>query len=182
MQTPTLMENVQESSANVQSRINQLEETIAQLYRSFCPLYGTIDFTQMAPEEFDSPYSIHSMSIPHTKLSVTLITNPPKLVIGTPSTHTPGPLHWEHELKIELPAQTMFVSVGYGGETGEVHWFSEDGTAHSLPVLPTPTTPDQARQFYLAQPEGIRGIRITSTGKMFLNSLTVAISVHAQSR
>src|SRR5579859_7475401 len=182
MQTPTLLENVQESSANVQSRLNQLEETVAQLYRSFSPLYGTIDFAQMGPEEFDSPYSIHSMSIPHTKLSVTLITNPPKLVIGTPSTHTPGPLHWEHELKIELPAQTMFVSVGYGGETGEVHWFSEDGTAHSLPVLPTLTTPDQARQFYLAQPEGIRGIRITSTGKMFLNSLTVAISVHAQSR
>lgn len=182
MQTPTLMENVQETSANVQSRINQLEETIAQLYRTFCPLYGTIEFAQMAPQEFDTPYSIHSMSIPHTKLSVTLITTPPRLVIGTPSAHTPGPLHWERELKIEMPANTMFISVGYGGETGDVHWFSPDGSEHPLPALPTLTTPDQVGHFYLAQPEGIRGIRIRSTGKMFLSSLAVAISVRAQSR
>src|SRR5579859_5542202 len=118
MQTPMIMENVQETTANMQGRINQLEETIDQLYQSFCPLYGTIDFTQVHPEDFTTPYATHTFTIPDTQLSVKFIATPPLLLIGAPSSYSPGPLHWKRELNIELPANTMFVRVGYGGEAG----------------------------------------------------------------
>ena len=110
MQSPTLMENIYEPSANAQSRIDQLEDTIVELYQSVCTHYGTIDFAQVPPEDFDTPFSMHSMLIPTTELSVNLTPTPPHLVIGTPASHTPGPLHWEHELKIEFPGHTTFVS------------------------------------------------------------------------
>ena len=179
MQTPLLMENIQEIPETVQSRITQLEETILELYQSFCPIYGTIDFAQVSPEDFDTPYSTHSVPIPHTKLSVNMITTPPHLVIGTPASHTPGPLHWEHKLKIEFPAHTAFVSFRYGGEAGDVQWFSADGAGHPLPALPALVMPDQTGHFYFAQHEGIRSIQITGTGKMFLTTLAVGISARA---
>ena len=147
-----------------------------KLYQSICPLYGTIDFAQIAPEDFGPPYSTHSVPIPDTKRSVTLITTPPHLVIGTPDSHIPGPLQWEHELRIVFPLHTTFVSIGYGGETGDVQWFSADGSGHPVPALSALAAPDQAGHFYLAQHEGIHIIQITSTGKMFLNTLTVGIS------
>lgn len=173
MQTPILMENINETSATMQSRITHLEETILELYQSFCPIYGTIDFAQVPPEDFDTPYSTHSVPIPHTKLNVTFVTTPPHLVIGTPSAHTPGPLHWGHELKIEFPVHTAFVSFHYGGETGDVQWFSADGAGHQLPAL---AMPDQTGHFYFAHHEGIRHIQITSTGKMYLTTIAVGIS------
>ena len=179
MQTPMLAEDILETSANVQSRVNQLEETIVELYQSFCPLSGTIDFARLDPEDFDTPYSTHAVPIPGTKRSVTLITTPPHLVIGTPTSHTPGPLHWAHELKIMLPLHTTFVSISYGGETGDVQWFSVDGSGHPVLALSALAAPDQTGHFYLAQHEGIDSIQITSTGKMFLNALTVGLSAHA---
>jgi hypothetical protein len=178
MQTPMLAEDFLETSANMQSRMNQLEKTIVELYLSFCPLSGTIDFAQIVPEDFDTPYSTHSVSIPDTESSVTLITTPPHLVIGTPTSHTPGPLQWGHELKIMFPLHTTFVSISYGGETGDVQWFSVDGSGHPVSALSALTTPDQTGHFYLAQHEGIHMIQITSTGKMVLNTLTVGISAH----
>jgi len=179
MQTPMLAEDILETSANMQSRMNQLEETIVELYQSFCPLSGTIDFAQIAPEDFDTPYSTHAVPIPGTEQGVTLITIPPHLVIGTPTSHTPGPLHWAHELNIMLPLHTTFVSIGYGGETGDVQWFGVDGSGHPVPALSALAAPDQTGHFYLAQHEGIHSIQITSTGTMFLNTLTVGLSAHA---
>jgi|SRR5579859_7997284 len=179
MQTPMLMENIHESSPTVESRIAHLEETILELYQSFCPVYGTIDFAQVSPEDFDTPFSTHSMPIPDTTLNVTLSTNPPHLVIGAPAAHTPGPLHWDHELKIEFPLHTTFVSFQYGGEAGDVQWFSAAGAGHPLPALPALAIPDQTEHFYFARHEGIRHIQITSTGKMFLTTLAVGISARS---
>ena len=179
MQAPVLMENLHETSANAQSRIQQLEETILELYQSFCPIYGTIDFSQVVPEDFTAPYSIHSMRIPHTKLNITLITTPAHLGIGTPASHTAGPLKWECELRIEFPIHTSFVSFGYGGEAGEVQWFGADGVAHASPTLAVIEQPDQINQFYFARHEGIASIHIISSGKMFLNTLSVGVSAHA---
>jgi hypothetical protein len=178
MQTPTLMENLQDTSANTQSRIRQLEETIFELYQSFCPIYGTIDFSRLTSEDFDTPYSIHTVQIPQTKLNVTLVTNPPHLVIGTPASHTSGPLHWQRELKIEFPMHTAFVSFEYGGEAGEVQWFGKDGTAQTVPALAVIDHPDQTRQFYFARHEGIVSMQIASAGKMYLSTLSVGVSTH----
>lgn len=179
MQTPMLMENLQDTSANAQSRIQQLEKTVLELYQSFCPIYGTIDFSQITPEDFNTPYSIHTLPIPRTKLSVTLVTNPPHLIIGTPASHTSGPLHWERELKIDFPVHTAFVCFDYGGEAGAVQWFGKDGTAHAVPALAVIDQPDQTRQFYFALHEGMVAMQITSTGKMYLTTLSVGVSARA---
>lgn len=182
MQAPMLAENTHQTSVILPSQTNRLEETILERYQSFRPFYSTIDFAQLVPEEFNSPYSTHSVSIPYTKLRVALVTTPPHLVIGTPSTCTPGPLRWKHELRIELPAHTTFVSVHYGGETGDVHWFSAEGSAHPVPSLSTLAGPGQTGHFYLVRHEGIRSLQLVGTGKMFLTTLTVDISTHGRSR
>src|SRR5579859_6958373 len=170
MQTPMLMENIHESSPTVESRIAHLEETILELYQSFCPVYGTIDFAQVSPEDFDTPFSTHSMPIPDTTLNVTLSTNPPHLVIGAPAAHTPGPLHWDHELKIEFPLHTTSVSFQYGGEAGDVQCFSAACAGPPLPYLPAQATPDAAEDVYYTRHKGIRHTHITSTRKIFLTT------------
>jgi hypothetical protein len=176
-----LTENLRETSASMQSRIDQLEETVLELYKALCPAYGTIDFAQAVPEELNTPYSTHSVPIPGTNTSVTLITTPPHLVIGTPASHTPGPLQWEHELRIEFPAHTTFVTLGYGGETGDVQWFGADGSGHLVPALSALIAPGQIGHFYLARHEGIAAIQLTGTGRMYLTTLTVGMSTRVQS-
>jgi hypothetical protein len=178
MQRPKLTRIVPEMPINWQGKIKQLEETIVELYQSFCPVYGTIDFVKVSPEDFPAPYSTHSMRIPNTELNVTLITTPPHLIIGTPHSHTPGPLQWENELKIEFPPHTIFVSIGYGGGPGEVQWFSAYGSANPVPALSAMIAPDQAGHFYLARHEGIVSIQITCSAKMFLNTVSVGIALH----
>src|SRR5579862_7705140 len=115
-------ENLEDTNVYLESRINQLEETIPELYQAFCQEYGNIEFDQMAPQSFVPPYTIHTIHIPRTKLEVTFVTTPPHLIIGTPP-HTPGPLQWEHILEIQLPRGTKFVSFRYGGGIGELEWF-----------------------------------------------------------
>src|SRR5690349_16056343 len=93
MTSPTI-EQPQAMIAHLENRINQLEETLLEVYPMFCQLYAEIDFAKLTPEAFGSPYSIHSIPIPRTRLNVTFTTTPPLLVIGTPLSHTPGPLQW----------------------------------------------------------------------------------------
>ena len=176
METLTLSaENLQETIVSLESRTNQLEETIFELYRSVSRSYGVLDFAQMTPETFAAPYSIHAITIPQTNLSVTFITTPPGLVIGTPQSMTPGPLQWAKVLEIQLPSHTKFVSFCYGGNVGTVEWFGDDNSGYSLPTLRelSPLTP--TRQFYLAKNEGIRGLKLTSSGAMVLHSLAIGI-------
>ena len=177
MQSPILTDHDTASA----TRIQQLEETILELYQSVCPIYGTINFAQVAPENFELPYSIHSMRLPNTTLNVTFITNPPHLMIGTPTFNMSGPLQWDSELTIELPKQTIFVHFEYVGEVGKVQWASPDGSIHLLPPLPDPITPDQPGHFYLARHDGITSLQITSTGKMLIHTLAVGISAPVES-
>src|SRR5438128_11564213 len=103
METLTLpAENLQETIVSLESRTNQLEETIFELYRSVSRIYGVLEFAQMTPATFAAPYSTHSIAIPHTTLSVTFTTTPARLVIGTPQSATPGPLQWTKILEIQL--------------------------------------------------------------------------------
>jgi hypothetical protein len=179
MQTPILVENIDQASANMQSRMNQLEKTILELYQSFGSIYatyGTLDFAQVPSAYFDTPCSTHFVPIPSTKLNVTLITTPPHVVISSLNSLTPGPLRWTHEITIELPLHTRFVSLGYGGIPGDVQWFVSDGSSHPVRALYTLIVPSQTGQFYLVRPEGIHSVQIPSTGKMFLSTLAVGIS------
>ena len=176
METLTLSaENLQETIVSLESRTNQLEETIFELYRSVSRVYGVLDFTQMTPETFATPYSTHSIAIPHTTLNVTFTTTPPRLVIGNPQSMTPGPLQWTKVLEIQLPSHTKFVSFCYGGGVGTVEWFADDNSGYILPTLRelSPATP--TRQFYLAKNEGIRRLRLTRIGETVLHRLTIGI-------
>ena len=107
---------------------------------------------------------------------LTLITTPPHLVLSSLNSHTPGPLRWAHEITIELPIHTTFVSFGYGGTMGDVQWFGSDGSRHPVRALYALTTFRQTAQIYLVRSEGIHSIQIPSTGKMFLSTLAVGIS------
>ena len=177
MQTSTpIAENLQESTADLESRIQQLEATLPELYSALCHIYREIDFTQLEPETFTAPYSTHSIPLPHSMLSVTLITTPPMLTIGTPDSHTPGPLHWEHILEVHFPTDTIFVGFCYGGSTGTVEWVSDVGPGHALPALSALPSSGVAGQFYLAKREGIRTIKITSSGEMYLDKLSIGIA------
>jgi hypothetical protein len=179
MQTPIVADNIYETSANVQSRMNQLEKTILELYQSFGSIYatyGTLDFAQVPSAYFDTPCSTHFVPIPSTKLNVTLITTPPHVVISSLNSLTPGPLRWTHEITIEFPLHTRFVSLGYGGIPGDVQWFVSDASSHPVRALYTLIVPGQTGQFYLVRPEGIHSVQIPSTGKMFLSTLAVGIS------
>ena len=142
----------------------------------FCQLYAEIDFAKLTPGAFDSPYSIHSIPIPRTRLNVTFTTTPPLLVIGTPLSHTPGPLQWGTVLDIQFPGDTQFVSFRYGGGAGTVEWFDDNGSGHMLPALPAMTAANDTGQFHLASHEGIHRIKITSSGEMFLSNLAVGIA------
>jgi hypothetical protein len=137
--------------------------------------FGEIDFTQMPPESFKSPYSTQSFPVPNTKLSATFITTPPLLTVGTPQSNTPGPLHWEHMLEIQLPSKIRFISFRYGGDTGTLEWSSDSGPGHVLPTLPALVGTIQTREFQLARSEGIRSIKLTSSGEMVLYKLAIGI-------
>ncbi len=166
----------QETIAHLENRLNQLEETLLEVYPMFCQLYAEIDFSKLTPEAFDSPYSIHSIPIPRTRLNVTFTTTPPLLVIGTPISQTPGPLKWRKVLEIQFPEDTQFVSFRYGGGAGTVEWFGDSGSGHMLPALPAITAAVDTGHFHLARHEGIRRIKITSSGEMFLSNLAVGIA------
>ncbi len=170
------IEHSQETIAHLENRINQLEETLLEVYPMFCQLYADIDFARLTPEAFDSPYSIHSIPIPCTRLNVTFTTTPPLLVIGTPLSQTPGPLQWRKELQIQFPKDTRFVSFRYGGGTGTVEWFGDSGSGHRLPALPAIAAANDTGHFHLARHEGIRRLKITSSGAMFLSNLAIGIA------
>jgi hypothetical protein len=169
-----LMEHNQEILTIFHSQPNHLEQAILELYQCFCPIYGTIDFAQVAL----APYSTHSVPIPHTKLNVMLVTPSSAGMIGTPS-YTAGPLQWKNELKIEFPSHTTFVSISYGGGPGEVRWGNLAGVLQPVPMLSAMIAPDPMGHFYLVQHEGISSLHIVSTGTMFLNTLAVGVSAHA---
>jgi hypothetical protein len=173
--SPTI-EQSQETIAHLENRINQLEETFLEVYPMFCQLYAEIDFAKLVPEAFDSPYSIHSIPIPGTRLNVTFTASPPLLVIGTPLSQTPGPLQWGTVLEIQFPEDTQVVSFRYGGGTGTVEWFGDSGSGHMLPELPALTAVNDTGQFHLARHEGIRRIKITSSGEMYLSNLAVGMA------
>ena len=174
--TTPVLEDSQETMVGLERRINQLEETLLEVYPTFCHVYGEIDFAQVTPESFNAPYSTLALPIPHTKLNVTLMTTPPGLVIGMPPSHTPGPLQWGQILEIQFPGETKFMSFRYGGGTGTVEWFSDAGAGYTLPSLLALSDVIHTRRFHLARHEGIRRIKITSNGEMFLCNLAIGIS------
>jgi hypothetical protein len=176
LKTSPTIEHSQETIAHLENRINQLEAMLLEVYPTFCHLYAEIDFAKLTPEAFDSPYSIHSIPLPRTRLNVTFTTTPPLLVIGMPISQIPGPLKWRTVLEIQFPEDTQFVSFLYGGGTGTVEWFDDSGSGHVLPALPAITTTMDTGHFHLARHEGIRRIKITSSGDMFLSNLAVGMA------
>ncbi len=152
------IEQSQETIAHLESRINQLDETLLEVHPTFCHRYADIDFARLTPQAFDSSYSILSIPIPRTKLNVTFTTAPPLLVIGTPLSQTPRPPQWGKVLEIQFPEDTKFVGFRYGGGTGTVEWFGDSGSGQMLPALPAITAAIDTGQFHLARHKGIRRI------------------------